>query len=74
MRIPTSGSINLAVKPKVAVVPVVEICGSCGFYRPPPDGPVIGGIVRTGYCRRYPAAEQKMPNEWCGEYRHRGNG
>jgi hypothetical protein len=45
-----------------------ERCADCRFYRLPPTGAERAiGMVR-GTCRRFPAALQKLPDEWCGEY------
>lgn len=57
------------MKPKLSLAVPVEACSICKFYRPPPVTPTAGGIVRSGWCRRYPASEQKQPDEWCGEYK-----
>lgn len=57
------------MKPKQLAV-VAEECASCKYFQA--RRAVIGAnpayLPIGGLCRRFPAAEAKLPGDWCGEY------
>ena len=54
-------------------VPPAECCDACRFYRPAPALPRGAVADVRGACRRFPAFLDKLPGEWCGEFKTKGS-
>lgn len=56
--------------PESSKLPIPECCGTCRFWSAYGSGEIA---LPIGDCLRFPRAERKLSNEWCGEYQ-RGDG
>ena len=49
----------------------LPLCDDCDFWDPPANTPAAipdSGVLRSGFCHRFPETLRKRADEWCGEH------